>query len=150
MTSAHLGISARISAPNSDGVPGAGSAPAFRMRSRTSARLSVSAISAFRRRTMLTGVFARKLYTGSIGGVVDGNLGQLGIQALGIVAAAAYSAVATYAILKVVAVFSPLRATEREQGIGLDVTEHGEEAYTRGDGALLLLRADGRKKEDAA
>ncbi len=99
---------------------------------------------------LLTGVFALKIYTGSTGGLIDGNAAQLGIQAIGIVAAAAYSGIATFAILKLIALFSPLRATEREQGVGLDITQHGEEAYTRGDGALLLLRGDGRKKEGSA
>ena len=32
-----------------------------------------------------------------------------------------------------------LRATTREEGLGLDITQHGEEAYARGEGAILLL-----------
>ena len=32
----------------------------------------------------------------------------------------------------------PLRAAGRVEGIGLDVTDHGEEAYTGGDGAILM------------
>jgi Amt family ammonium transporter len=31
-----------------------------------------------------------------------------------------------------------VRATAREEGIGLDVTQHGEEAYSRGEGAILV------------
>jgi Amt family ammonium transporter len=34
-----------------------------------------------------------------------------------------------------------LRASAKEEGIGLDVTQHGEEAYSRGEGAILV-RAD--------
>ena len=30
-----------------------------------------------------------------------------------------------------------LRVTEREEAIGLDVTQHGEEAYVSGEGAIL-------------
>jgi Amt family ammonium transporter len=33
---------------------------------------------------------------------------------------------------------STLRASSREEGIGLDVTQHGEEAYSRGEGAILV------------
>ena len=32
----------------------------------------------------------------------------------------------------------PLRISGRVEGVGLDVTEHGEEAYTDGDGAILV------------
>ena len=32
----------------------------------------------------------------------------------------------------------PLRISGRVEGVGLDVDEHGEEAYTAGDGAILV------------
>jgi Amt family ammonium transporter len=32
-----------------------------------------------------------------------------------------------------------VRATSRDEGLGLDVTQHGEEAYSRGEGAILVL-----------
>jgi Amt family ammonium transporter len=32
----------------------------------------------------------------------------------------------------------PIRIGKRVEGVGLDVTEHGEEAYTGGDGAILV------------
>ena len=70
---------------------------------------------------------------------VDGSLRQLGIQAIAVLATAVYSAVATFVILKLVSLVISLRATPKEQGIGLDVTQHGEEAYSRGDGAILVL-----------
>jgi Amt family ammonium transporter len=78
---------------------------------------------------LLTGVFADKV----------GGLRQLGIQAIAVAATAVYSAVATFLILKLISLVISLRATPREQGIGLDVTQHGEEAYSRGDGAILVL-----------
>jgi len=89
---------------------------------------------------LLTGVFAQKIYTGSTGGLLEGDAHQLAVQALGIVAAAAFSGGMCFVILKLIAIFSPLRASDREERMGLDVTQHGEEAYTRGDGALLVLR----------
>jgi len=41
-------------------------------------------------------------------------------------------------ILKAIALVMPLRRTGREEGIGLDVVQHGEEAYARGEGAVLV------------
>jgi hypothetical protein len=35
---------------------------------------------------------------------------------------------------------APLRVSTRDEGLGLDVSQHGEEAYVRGEGALLILR----------
>jgi Amt family ammonium transporter len=32
----------------------------------------------------------------------------------------------------------PLKATAKEEGVGMDITQHGEEAYTSGEGAILL------------
>ena len=32
----------------------------------------------------------------------------------------------------------PLRATEREEALGMDIVSHGEEAYATGEGALLV------------
>ena len=40
--------------------------------------------------------------------------------------------------LKLVALVSPLRASAKDEGIGMDVTQHGEEAYSRGEGAILV------------
>src|SRR6266568_7632067 len=75
-------------------------------------------------------------------GALFGNMRQLGIQAIAVVATIAYSAVATFVVVKVIALGFNLRATVKEEGIGLDVTQHGEEAYSRGEGAILV-RADG-------
>jgi len=32
----------------------------------------------------------------------------------------------------------PLRATEREEALGMDIVQHGEEAYASGEGAILI------------
>jgi Amt family ammonium transporter len=55
---------------------------------------------------------------------------------------AVYSAGATFGILKLLALVMPLRISSRVEGVGLDVTEHGEEAYTGGDGAILVSPND--------
>jgi ammonium transporter, Amt family len=87
---------------------------------------------------LLTGVLAQKIWNGTADGALFGNLAQLGIQFVAVVATILYSAVGTFVILKVVALVAPLRASEKEEGIGMDVTQHGEEAYSRGEGAILV------------
>jgi Amt family ammonium transporter len=87
---------------------------------------------------LLTGVFAQTVWGGQPG-VIDGNPNALLIQAIGILAAAVYSGVATLAILKVISLITPLRRPGREEGRGMDVVLHGEEGYARGEGAMLVL-----------
>ena len=87
---------------------------------------------------MLTGVFASTAWGGSPG-LVDGNVRQVGLQLIGLVVVAAYSGVATFALVKLVNVFAAVRSDQRGEAIGLDITQHGEEAYTRGEGAVLVM-----------
>ena len=91
---------------------------------------------------ILTGVFAESTWSGSANGLLGGNPMQVLIQLLSVVIVLAYSAGATFVILKVLAVAMPLRISKRVEGVGLDVTEHGEEAYTGGDGAILVQPSD--------
>jgi len=49
-----------------------------------------------------------------------------------------YSGVITYIILKVVGLITKLRAGTSDEGIGMDLVAHGEEAYATGEGAVLL------------
>jgi Amt family ammonium transporter len=88
---------------------------------------------------LLTGVLATKAWNGATDGLLYGNPRQLLLQAAAVVAAMAFSAVGTYLILKFVGLFAPLRVASREEGLGLDVSQHGEEAYARGEGAILVL-----------
>jgi len=91
---------------------------------------------------LLTGVLAQKSW-GGVDGLLGGNPRQLLVQALAVAAILAFSAAATFLILKVVALATPLRAGSREEGLGLDVSQHGEEAYARDEGAVLLLPDSG-------
>jgi Amt family ammonium transporter len=84
---------------------------------------------------LLTGVLASQAWNGT----VDGGVKQLGIQALAALAAIAYSGAATWGLLKLISLVTPLRAAARDEGLGLDVSQHGEEAYARGEGAILVL-----------
>ena len=86
---------------------------------------------------LLTGVFADKAWGGA-DGLVTGHPSQVALQAMGVVVAALYSGAMTFGILKLVAVLLPLRSRTRDEAVGLDVSQHGEEAYARGEGAVLV------------
>lgn len=83
---------------------------------------------------LLTGVFAQKGLNGIADGLLFGNPGQLGIQAIAIVAAIVYSGVGSFILLKVVGLIFSLNATAAEESEGLDTAMHGEEAYAMGGG----------------
>jgi Amt family ammonium transporter len=89
---------------------------------------------------LLTGVFASKVWNAAGNdGLLAGNPSQLAIQALGVGAAILYSAVATFVLLKVLGFVTALRAAPKTEGTGMDVTQHGEEAYTSGEGSILVI-----------
>jgi Amt family ammonium transporter len=37
----------------------------------------------------------------------------------------------------------PLRATEHQEALGMDIVQHGEEAYATGEGAILVSTESG-------
>jgi Amt family ammonium transporter len=81
---------------------------------------------------LLTGVFASKaLNPAGANGLLYGEGGgkQLGVQALGIVAAGAYAIVMTVVIWKVVGLVTKIRVDEPDEREGLDTALHGEEGY---------------------
>jgi Amt family ammonium transporter len=84
---------------------------------------------------LLTGVFAQKSLNGLFDGALYGNPGQVGIQAVAVVTAIVYSGVATFILLKVIGLVLPLRVSDAEQAEGLDISQHGEEAYLHADGS---------------
>jgi ammonium transporter, Amt family len=82
---------------------------------------------------LLTGVFANKFANpGAADGLLHGNPGQLGIQALAVAAAIGIAGVGTFVIFTVVRAVFGVRPLVRDEILGLDVTEHGEEAYPGG------------------
>jgi len=87
---------------------------------------------------LLTGVLAQRSWNGTADGALFGNLSQLGVQFIAVVATILYSVVGTWVILRLIALVAPLRASAKDEGIGMDVTQHGEEAYSRGEGAILV------------
>jgi Amt family ammonium transporter len=78
---------------------------------------------------ILTGVFAEKSLNGVFDGLMGGNPGQVGIQALAVGTAIVFSGGVSFILLKLIGLFIPLRATQSDEATGLDVTMHGEEAY---------------------
>src|SRR4051812_1334725 len=74
---------------------------------------------------LLTGVLAQKSWNGVADGALFGNLPQLGIQAVAVLATIAFSAFGTWVIMKGLAAVVAIRATSKEEGLGLDVTQHG-------------------------
>jgi Amt family ammonium transporter len=88
---------------------------------------------------LLTGVFAQRAWNGSADGLLFGNARQLAVQLLAVAATIVYSALATFIIVKAISLVTRIRTDAREEGLGLDFTQHGEEAYSRGEGALLIL-----------
>lgn len=79
---------------------------------------------------LLTGVFASKsINPAGSDGLLFGNPSQLWIQFVSVVVTIVLSGVATFVILKVISVFTPLRVTEKEEKEGLDISLHSEEAY---------------------
>jgi len=87
---------------------------------------------------ILTGVFASAAWSGGANGLLSGHPAQVLIQLASVLIVLAYSATATFVILKLLGLVIPLRISGRDEGVGLDVKEHGEEAYTGGDGAILV------------
>ena len=88
---------------------------------------------------LFLGLVAQVGWNGGLGdGLVYGNADQFLWQLIAVVVAPVYAFCMTFALLKLVGLFSPLRVSERDEALGLDVVSHGEEAYVTGEGALLL------------
>src|SRR5271163_4537869 len=83
---------------------------------------------------LLTGVFAQfainPIYgAGKAVGGLDGNWGQVGNQFVGVLVAWTVALVGTIVLLKITDLITGLRVTEEQEIDGLDITQHGEEAY---------------------
>ena len=84
---------------------------------------------------LLTGVFAQKALNGVADGLLFGNPAQLGIQVVAVLASIVYSGVLTFVLLKLIGAVVPLRTDAEDESTGLDVTQHGEEAYVHAQGS---------------
>jgi Amt family ammonium transporter len=85
--------------------------------------------------TLFLGLFATAGVNAAVahdGLFYGGGLGQLGRQAVGVIAATAFSFVATYLLARAVDAVIPLRVSEEEEATGLDQALHSESAYDFG------------------
>ncbi|SDO11613.1 ammonium transporter [Actinacidiphila guanduensis] len=83
--------------------------------------------------TLLIGLLATSSMTGGPRGLLyGGGLGQLGRQAVAVVAVGAYAFAVTYGIGKALDRLMGFRASEEEERTGLDLTVHAETAYDHG------------------
>ncbi len=89
--------------------------------------------------SLLTGVLAQKAWGSPADGLLFGNPAQFGIQCVATLVAIAWSGALTFGLLKAIGAVVALRPSLREEGLGLDVSQHGEEAYARDEGAILIL-----------
>ncbi len=79
---------------------------------------------------LATGVFASKAVNpAGADGLLYGNPGLLGVQAISVLATLVFSGVLTFVILKAISLFVKLRVSESDEEEGLDVSQHGEDAY---------------------
>ena len=80
--------------------------------------------------TLATGLFASKaINLAGPDGLVFGNPGLVGIQALACVVVAAFAFAGSYVLLRLINRFIPLRISPAGESLGLDLFEFGEEAY---------------------
>jgi Amt family ammonium transporter len=77
---------------------------------------------------LATGIFASSAVAGTPG-LFEGNVMQVLIQLLSIVAVAAFSFAVTWVLAKLVDMTVGLRVGQQEEVIGLDISQHGERAY---------------------
>jgi Amt family ammonium transporter len=80
---------------------------------------------------LATGLFASKAVNpAGADGLFFGNPDQFLIQLAGAAAVLAYSGIATFIIVKVVDLVMKIRVKEKDEAMGLDLTQHRERAYT--------------------
>jgi len=96
---------------------------------------------------VLTGVLASKaLYDPAADGgwLIDGNLDQVGVQVVGIVATVAFAAPMTWLIVKFIGAGNAFVVGARQEEDGLDEVEHGERAYDLHPDVVTAMSAEPR------
>ena len=75
--------------------------------------------------TILAAVFISSTWGGT------GGEASIGVQALGVLVTGLYAAIVSFILLKIIAIFTPLRADEDIEQQGLDIAQHGEAGYNK-------------------
>ena len=78
---------------------------------------------------LAVGLFATAAVNPAVQGLFYGNPMQLATQAFAVLIVAVFAFVGSYLLLRLVDVFSSLRVSAKEEDEGLDLSQHGEEAY---------------------
>ena len=81
--------------------------------------------------TIATGLFAEKaVNAGGANGLLFGNAHQLVVQSLSLLATVAFAVIMTFILFKIVDALIGMRVEEKNEIIGLDLTQQSEAAYT--------------------
>lgn len=82
---------------------------------------------------ILLGVFASKAVNGAgADGLWFGNSSFFLKETLAVIIASAYAFIFTYVMLILINLVTPVRVTEESEKLGLDISQHGEQAYDEG------------------
>ncbi len=83
-----------------------------------------------------TGLFASTAINAVSGhnGLFYGNPGVAATQLFAVVVVAGFAFVGSYVLLRVINLITPLRVSPAEEDAGLDISQHGEEAYAQEPG----------------
>jgi Amt family ammonium transporter len=79
--------------------------------------------------SVMVGVLATPSVQADYIGGLHGNWHQFWIQVLAVVVCIAYTGIITYGLFKLVEKFVGIRASEEEEAVGLDLSQHNEMAY---------------------
>ena len=81
--------------------------------------------------TIATGIFAQKaINAAGNDGLLFGNIHQFLVQGLMLIVAVAFAAIMTFIIFKIVDALVGMRVEEKNEIVGLDLTQQSEAAYT--------------------
>ncbi len=87
---------------------------------------------------LMTGVLASTaINPAGFDGLLFGNPHQLLVQGIAVLATILFAVTMTFVILKFISLFTPLRVSDEEEETGLDITQHGEDAYSYGEMGTL-------------
>jgi len=79
---------------------------------------------------LATGIFASiAVNPGGADGLIAGNAMLLVKQIGGVAAVALYAFIVTFIVAKIINATIGLRVNEKEETVGLDISQHGERAY---------------------
>ena len=114
---------------------------AFRPRTRLDETLDVLAAHGLAGLTGIVtiGLVAQIGWNGIADGLLYGNAAQFAWQLVAALVAPAYAFTMTFALLKLLGAVMPLRVTDADESLGLDIQQHGEEAYSSAEGAILVV-----------